>query len=88
MDLLARSDTVEDYSISYHLKLYMSEDGIEKACVVIFVPVFAALRKAVKTPPKPQARGVVFEEVVSSDLDDNELLSELKPKISLSRKNK
>lgn len=80
--------TVEDCSISYHFKLYMSGDGIEKACVVMFVPVFAAQRKAVKAPPKPQARGVVFEEVVSSDLDDNELLSEPNTKISLSRKKK
>lgn len=62
---------------------------MEKACVVIFVPVFAAQRKAVKAPPKPQAQGVVFEEVESSDLDDNELLlSEQNTKISLSRKKK
>ncbi|XP_056888254.1 SWI/SNF-related matrix-associated actin-dependent regulator of chromatin subfamily A containing DEAD/H box 1A [Takifugu flavidus] len=47
-----------------------------------------AQRKAVNAPPKPQARGVVFEEVVSSDLDDNELLSEPTTKISLSRKKK
>lgn len=66
----------------------MSGDGIEKACVGIVVPFFAAQRKAVKALPKPQARGVVFEEVVSSDLDDNEVLSEPNTKISLSRNKK
>lgn len=42
-----------------------------------------------KAAPKPPARGVVFEEVASSDLDDDdELLSEPNTKISLTRKKK
>lgn len=55
--------------------------------VLTFVPVLlAAQMEPAKAPPKPQARGVVFEDVLSSDLDDNELLSEPNTKISLTRK--
>ncbi|XP_030593823.1 SWI/SNF-related matrix-associated actin-dependent regulator of chromatin subfamily A containing DEAD/H box 1A isoform X2 [Archocentrus centrarchus] len=42
-----------------------------------------AQMKPVKTPPKSHARGVVFEEVFTVDLDEDEVISEPKTKISL-----
>ncbi|XP_035514995.1 SWI/SNF-related matrix-associated actin-dependent regulator of chromatin subfamily A containing DEAD/H box 1A-like, partial [Morone saxatilis] len=45
-----------------------------------------AQMKPVKVPPKSHARGVVFEEVLSIDLDEDDLLSDKKTKISLTRK--
>ncbi|KAF1389259.1 hypothetical protein PFLUV_G00071590 [Perca fluviatilis] len=47
-----------------------------------------AQMKPVKASPKPHARGVVFEEVLTIDLEEDELLSETKTKIPLSRKSK
>ncbi|KAG8011946.1 SWI/SNF-related matrix-associated actin-dependent regulator of chromatin subfamily A containing DEAD/H box 1B [Nibea albiflora] len=47
-----------------------------------------AKMKPVKAPPKSHARGVVFEEVLTIDLEEDELLSETKTKISLTRKSK
>ncbi|XP_070819782.1 SWI/SNF-related matrix-associated actin-dependent regulator of chromatin subfamily A containing DEAD/H box 1A [Chaetodon trifascialis] len=46
-----------------------------------------AQMKPVKAPPKSHARGVVFEEVLTIDLEEDEL-SETKTKISLPRKSK
>nr|XP_046243610.1 SWI/SNF-related matrix-associated actin-dependent regulator of chromatin subfamily A containing DEAD/H box 1A [Scatophagus argus] len=45
-------------------------------------------QKPVKAPPKSHARGVVFEEVITIDLEEDELLSETKSKIPLTRKSK
>lgn len=42
-----------------------------------------AQMKPVKTPPKSHARGVVFEEVFTVDLEEDEVISEPKTKISL-----
>ncbi|KAE8292071.1 SWI/SNF-related matrix-associated actin-dependent regulator of chromatin subfamily A [Larimichthys crocea] len=47
-----------------------------------------AKMKPVKAPPKSHARGVVFEEVLTIDLEEDELLSETNTKISLTRKSK
>ncbi|XP_018525166.1 SWI/SNF-related matrix-associated actin-dependent regulator of chromatin subfamily A containing DEAD/H box 1A [Lates calcarifer] len=45
-----------------------------------------AQMKPVKAPPKSHARGVVFEEVLSIDLEEDEVLSEPKTKITSTRK--
>ncbi|XP_037634394.1 SWI/SNF-related matrix-associated actin-dependent regulator of chromatin subfamily A containing DEAD/H box 1A [Sebastes umbrosus] len=47
-----------------------------------------AKMKPIKAPPKSHARGVVFEEVITFDLEEDELLSETKTKVPLSRKSK
>ncbi|TDH12784.1 hypothetical protein EPR50_G00051590 [Perca flavescens] len=47
-----------------------------------------AQMKPVKASPKPHVRGVVFEEVLTIDLEEDELLSETKTKIPLNRKSK
>ncbi|XP_070689585.1 SWI/SNF-related matrix-associated actin-dependent regulator of chromatin subfamily A containing DEAD/H box 1A [Pempheris klunzingeri] len=47
-----------------------------------------AQMKPVKAPPKSHARGVVFEEVLSIDLEEDELLSETKTKNSSTRQSK
>ncbi|XP_040011692.1 SWI/SNF-related matrix-associated actin-dependent regulator of chromatin subfamily A containing DEAD/H box 1A [Xiphias gladius] len=47
-----------------------------------------AQMKPVKAPPKSHARGVVFEEVLSIDLEEDEVLSEPKTKIPSTRKSK
>lgn len=47
---------------------------------------FSAQMKPVKAPPKSHARGVVFEEVLSIDLEEDEVLSEPKTKITSTRK--
>ncbi|KAM9360072.1 SWI/SNF-related matrix-associated actin-dependent regulator of chromatin subfamily A containing DEAD/H box 1A [Symphorus nematophorus] len=44
-----------------------------------------AQMKPVKAPPKTHARGVVFEEVITLDLEEDGLRSETKPKISSTR---
>lgn len=44
--------------------------------------------KPVKAPPKSHARGVVFEEVITIDLEEDELLSEPNAKIPLTKKSK
>lgn len=49
----------------------------------MFLPLFSAQMKPVKTPPKSHARGVVFEEVFTVDLEEDEVISEPKTKISL-----
>ncbi|XP_029016897.1 SWI/SNF-related matrix-associated actin-dependent regulator of chromatin subfamily A containing DEAD/H box 1A [Betta splendens] len=45
-----------------------------------------AQMKAVKAQPKAHARGVVFDEAITSDSEDDEVLSEPKSKISSARK--
>ncbi|XP_034728991.1 SWI/SNF-related matrix-associated actin-dependent regulator of chromatin subfamily A containing DEAD/H box 1A isoform X1 [Etheostoma cragini] len=45
-----------------------------------------AQMKSVKASPKPHARGVVFEEVITIDLEEDKLLSETKTKIPITRK--
>ncbi|XP_040898949.1 SWI/SNF-related matrix-associated actin-dependent regulator of chromatin subfamily A containing DEAD/H box 1A isoform X2 [Toxotes jaculatrix] len=45
-----------------------------------------AQTKPAKAPPKSHARGVVFEEVLSIDLEEDEVLSEPKMKITSTRK--
>ncbi|XP_054466432.1 SWI/SNF-related matrix-associated actin-dependent regulator of chromatin subfamily A containing DEAD/H box 1A [Anoplopoma fimbria] len=47
-----------------------------------------AQMKPVKATPKSHARGVVFEEVLTIDLEEDELLSETKTKTTLTRKSK
>ncbi|XP_047448109.1 SWI/SNF-related matrix-associated actin-dependent regulator of chromatin subfamily A containing DEAD/H box 1A [Mugil cephalus] len=47
-----------------------------------------AQMKSVKAPPKSHARGVVFDEVLTIDLEEDEGLSEPKTKISLTSKSK
>ncbi|XP_068560062.1 SWI/SNF-related matrix-associated actin-dependent regulator of chromatin subfamily A containing DEAD/H box 1A [Cebidichthys violaceus] len=47
-----------------------------------------AQMKPVKATPKSHARGVVFEEVITIDLEEDELLSETKTKTALTRKSK
>uniref|UniRef100_UPI0037E70398 SWI/SNF-related matrix-associated actin-dependent regulator of chromatin subfamily A containing DEAD/H box 1A n=1 Tax=Semicossyphus pulcher TaxID=241346 RepID=UPI0037E70398 len=47
-----------------------------------------AQMKPAKAPPKSHARGVVFEEVLSIDLEEDEQLSETKSKISSTTKSK
>ncbi|XP_033476037.1 SWI/SNF-related matrix-associated actin-dependent regulator of chromatin subfamily A containing DEAD/H box 1A [Epinephelus lanceolatus] len=47
-----------------------------------------AKMKPVKTPSKSHARGVVFEEVISIDLEEDERLPEVKSKTPHSRKSK
>lgn len=44
--------------------------------------------KPVKAQPKFHARGVVFEEVLTVDLEEDEVLSEPKTKITSTRKSK
>lgn len=50
--------------------------------------VCPAQMKAVKPTPKCHARGVVFEEVLTIDLEDDELASDTKTKTPLNRKPK
>lgn len=45
-----------------------------------------AQTKPVKAPPKSVARGVVFEEVFTVDLEEDEVISEPKTKMSLTKK--
>ncbi|KAI3372781.1 hypothetical protein L3Q82_023239, partial [Scortum barcoo] len=47
-----------------------------------------AQMKPVKAQPKSQTRGVVFEEVLTYDLEEDEDSSEMKTKISLTKKHK
>lgn len=55
----------------------------------LFLPFcFPAQVKPVKPAPKSHARGVVFEEVLTIGLEEDELLSEPKAKISLTMKSK
>lgn len=54
-------------------------------CCLFFPP---ARTKPVKAPPKSHARGVVFEEVFTVDLEEDEVISEPKTKISLTKKSK
>lgn len=49
---------------------------------------FPAKMKPVKAPPKSHARGVVFEEVLTIDLKEDELQSDTKTKLSFTRKSK
>ncbi|AWP07256.1 putative SWI/SNF-related matrix-associated actin-dependent regulator of chromatin subfamily A containing DEAD/H box 1A-like [Scophthalmus maximus] len=47
-----------------------------------------AQMKPVKAPPKSHAKGVVFEEVISIDLEEDEVLAEPKTKVTSPRKSK
>ncbi|XP_069379722.1 SWI/SNF-related matrix-associated actin-dependent regulator of chromatin subfamily A containing DEAD/H box 1A [Paralichthys olivaceus] len=47
-----------------------------------------AQMKPVKAPPKSHARGVVYEEVLSIDLEDDEVLSEPNTRVTTSKKSK
>lgn len=47
-----------------------------------------AQTKPVKAPPKSVARGVVFEEVFTVDLEEDEVISEPKTKMSLTKNSK
>lgn len=71
----------------------MKRDESVQMCLInlcFFVGFFCspAKMKPVKAAPKSHARGVVFEEVLTIDLEEDELLSETNTKISLTRKSK
>lgn len=71
----------------------MNGDESVQMCLInlfffLFVFCSPAKMKPVKAPPKSHARGVVFEEVLTIDLEEDELLSETNTKISLTRKSK
>lgn len=58
-------------------------------CICLFLPIcFPAQMKSVKAPSKSHVRGVVFEEVITIDLEEDALHSEPNTKISLTKKSK
>ncbi len=55
----------------------------------LFVPFcFPAQMKRVSAPPKSQARGVVFEEVITIDVKEDDQPSETKTKLAFHGKSK